>query len=119
MADVTRILALLNDRSQNQKLVWRTTVRPGTFVTTLGEVSVAVRSVQIGIDDVHFELEILDKLGRTVEILTTGFGLFAEPDPKARQHSVLLKRLFELARRSALDVDSTLEELARELDAIE
>lgn len=119
MADMTQILALLIDRSRNRKLAWRTTASPNAFLTTLGEVSVAVSMISRGIDDPHYELEILDQQGRSVESLTTSrSGLFGEPNPDAKLHNACLKQLFEFARRSALDVDSTLDELIRELDAI-
>ena len=117
MAEISQILERLVTRSEDRDLNWRTTAKPDYYLTTLGEVSVVVGMINRGIDATQYELEILDRRGRSVETLTTGSVFYSEGNLIPRQASNL-KRLFESARRSALDVDTTLDELARQLDAI-
>ena len=117
MADLNQILKSLVDRSRDQKITWRTTASPETYMTTIGEVSVAVSIASRQSGNTLYELEIIDSRGVSVENLRSSPSkIFSSP--AGQQRDEMLRRLFESARRSALDIDSTLDELARQLDQI-
>ena len=116
MDRTTQILEKLIERTQEGKVSWHTTVDPNGFLTTLDTISVIVSSSQ----PLEYRVEIQNQDGLPVMIQETPDrllkGLVRQED---EQHlSQLLGRLFGLARRSALKVDSTLEELVSHLDAI-
>ena len=116
MAKTTEILTKLIARSRDGKIVWRDTSSKQKFLTMLGETGVAI-DCDVEVD--KYELQIIDKRGRLIESLSAeyvplGINLLGHDEATANA----LKELHGIARRSALDVDSTLDELASRLDAI-
>ena len=103
MIGLGHILNGLVVRTAEGKLQWSRTVEEGSFAASLDAISVV-----IAVDDAGYSLEILDESGSTVDSLEVPDTTKAEDDQ--------LERLYVLARRSAHDVDSVLEKLARSLD---
>jgi hypothetical protein len=114
MIELGQILDGLVQRTTEGKLRWSRTVAKDRFVTSVDAISVAI--VDAGpIPEVNYEtfresyrLDILDESGDVVDSL--GFK-----DTTGEQDQ-LLERLYVLARRSALNVDSVLEKLAKGLE---
>ena len=126
MDKMTGILNKLTARSRDGKITWRDTVGKQKFLAMLGETGVAIDfNSETGV----YELQILDKRGRLIESVSAGYGAFAElrlslpgaeklPRAEKRVDVSALRDLHEVARRSALNIDATLDELASHLDAI-
>lgn len=116
MSKMSVILKGLVDRTEEGKLTWTSSVSSDEFITSVDTISVVVKSIENILGEMH-RLEIQDDKGLTVEVLQTP----DRTDPIKRdsdatpEQSQELKRLFVLARRSALDTDSTLEKLANSL----
>ena len=103
MIDLDQILDGLIQRTSEGKLHWSISVRDNQFVTSVDAISIVIRRQRE-----LYQLEILDEAGQTVETLQSVGAL-----PGQREK---LLRLFTLARRSGLKVDSTLEKLAKALE---
>ena len=103
MIGLGRILTGLVARTTEGKLKWSRTVEEDSFAASLDAVSVVIAA-----DDAGYCLEILDESGSTVDSLESPDTTKAEDDQ--------LARLFVLARRSAHDIDSVLEKLAKSLE---
>ena len=110
MIELGEILKGMVHRTTEGKLRWNRTVENDRFVTSVGAISVAIVYTGFNVEegDETYRLDIFDELGDVVESLgyqdTTGL------------QDQEMARLFVLARRSALDVDSVLEKLARGLE---
>ena len=120
MNELEKILEGLVRRTNDGKLQWKRTVADNEFVTSVDAIGIVVR--ELGRNSLGFplrrQLEIADENGATVEVIETGGGMVGVPndrresDERARQ----LKQLYEMARRSALNTQATLEKLAKFLD---
>ena len=114
MIELGQILERLVQRTTERKIRWSRTVEKDRFVASVDVISVAI--VDSGLipagdyETYHqtYRFDILDESGDVVESL--GFQ-----DTTGLQNQQL-ERLFVLARRSALDVDSVLEKLAKGLE---
>lgn len=106
MAEIADILIKLLERTDQDKVVWKTTADESTFLAVLGTASVTIEESRI-INEVV--LRILNQEGREIESLTT-WPLMSE---EQRQQ---LKGLYREARRVALGVESQLDELLKELE---
>lgn len=122
MGKIDEILVGLTERTAEGRLNWRTSANPNGFVSAVGDIGVIVSLVdKLGLgQDERFRLEILNDQGVTVETIETvdSFGFGPEHNRATNEQAQCLSRLFALARRSALDADATLDELARNLEAI-
>ena len=103
MVDLDQVLTGLVRRTDEGVLRWSRTVEGGRFTTSVDAISVLISE-----DHPGYRLDILDESGETVESLRYA-DTTIEQDNK-------LARLFVLARRSAHNIDSTLEKLARGLE---
>jgi len=104
MTDLGQILTGLVQRTTEGKLKWSRSAQSDRYVTSVDAISVLiVEYIDIGIGVAH-RLDILDESGETVESL-------GAPDTTPEENQKL-DRLFVLARRSAHNIDSTLEKLA-------
>ena len=103
MNELDRILAGLVDRTAEGRLKWTTTVRDDRFTTSIDAISVVIGQRSQG-----HQLEISNEAGQTIESLSY--------DDSTEEQDELLERLYVLARRSALDIQSTLDKLAKALD---
>ena len=115
MADMTDILTKLIEKSRDGKIAWRETSSKEKFLAMLGETGVSINSdTTIRV----YELQIIDKHGRVIESMFADYdssGLLPASERKVANN---LGELHGIAKRSALDIDSTLDELASRLDAI-
>ena len=106
MIELGQILNGLVERTMEGRLKWSRSV-DDRFVTSVDAISVVIEEYISG-GGTRRRLDILDESGETVESLgyqdTTG-----EQDEQ-------LARLFVLARRSAHNIDSILEKLAKGLE---
>ena len=107
MIDLGQILEGLVIRTTEGKLNWSRTVEDSRFVTSVDAISVVILEVRSPMG-INCYLDILDESGETVESLR-----YQDTTPEQYE---LMTRLYVLARRSALNVDSTLEKLARGLE---
>ena len=107
MIDMGVILEGLVQRTTEGRLRWRPSVADDRFITSVDAISVVIAEIR-GRKSTY-QLDILDaESGRTVESL----GL----EDTTEDQDDALGRLYVLARRSALDVDSTLQKLAKALE---
>ena len=110
MIGLDKILEGLIQRTADGKLQWRRSVRDDQFVASVDTISVVVQewtSLSLG-SRPNYRLEILDENGQTVEVLH-------HPNSTEEQDGQM-ERLFVLARRSALNIDSVLQKLAESLE---
>ena len=103
MADLNQILERLVQRTEEGKLTWSPTVADDQFRSTVENVRITIRT-----SDAGHRLEILDEYGQRIDFLDYS-STTAEQDAQ-------LARLFDMARRSALRYDETLEKLAKALE---
>ena len=110
MIELSKILTGLVQRTTEGKLNWSRTVQNDRFVASVGAISVTIVDTGyiVGTDEASYRLDILDEFGEMVESL----GYQDTDGAQDRQ----LARLYVLARRSALDIDSVLEKLAKGLE---
>ena len=122
MEKMTQILEKLIDRTQEGKIIWHTTADPDGFLATLDTLGVVVSYLgkQSFASNERYKVQILNSEGRTAEVIETKdeYGPIEPERIATLGQDQAMSRLFTLARRSALDTDSTLEELAKQLDAI-
>lgn len=107
MIELGQILTRVLERTTEGKLKWSRTVRSDRFVASIDAISMVIMEIPGRISN-HHQLDILSEEGETIDSLS-------HQDTTAGQDTQL-ERLFQLARRSALDVDATLEKLAKALD---
>ena len=105
MIEVGQILAGLVQRTTEGKLKWSRAVENGRFVTSVDAISIMIQEIQTG---GPYRLDILDESGEIVESLSY--------QDMSREQDEQLARLYVLARRLALNTDSTLEKLAKALE---
>ena len=122
MDKMTAILDRLIDLTREEKLEWFETADQEGFIATVGTLGVIVRHLgrQESHGDDRHKFEILNRNGRVSDTLETDdiYGLVPEERTASAEQALAMARLYPLARRSALDAESTLEELVHELDAI-
>ena len=106
MIDLGQILTGVVQRTTEGKLKWSQTVQNDRFVTSVDAISIVI--VEISNSTNLYRLEILDESGDAIDSL--GYQ-----DTTLEQDRELA-HLYVLARRSALDVDATLEKLAKALE---
>lgn len=108
MTELGQILSGVFQRTTEGKLNWSRAVEKDRFIASVGAISIViVEEDDSWVGSTH-HLEIIDESGETVEILGNN-------DTTNEQHRQL-QQIFVLARRSALDIDSTLEKLAKGLE---
>ena len=118
MDRMTTILDGLINRTEEDKLQWRTSADTNAYVALVEDISVVVRSLDSLLND-RYRIEIQNDKGITVEVLQTTdeFTMVSHDVHANTLQSDKLRHLFRLARRSALDADSTLERLANSLSS--
>lgn len=106
MAEISDILTRLLERTDQDKVIWKSTVDERAFIAAFGKNSVVIQQDQ---RPFGFEMRILDHQGREIEQLQF------EGAPSASIQSQL-RDLYHKARRLALGVDSQLDSLLKELE---
>ena len=107
MIELSEILEGLVQRTSEGRLKWKRAVENWRFVTSLDAISIVIEEIEEDRETYH-RLDILNESGEIVESLGV-------QDTTPQQYKQLA-RLYVLARRSALDIDSTLEKIARALE---
>ena len=108
MIELGQILSAVFQRTTDGKLKWSRSVKKDRFITSVDSISIVIVEDSDNWTGTMYRLEIVDENGETIE----AFGHYDTTVEQTRQ----LQQLFVLARRSALDVDSTLEKLAKGLE---
>ena len=112
MIELGQILTGLVQRTTEGKLKWSRTVESDRFVTSVDAISIVIVEITALMDiDVVFtsyRLTILDESGEVVESL--------DHNDTTPEQDEQLARLYVLARRSAHNIDATLEKLAKALE---
>ena len=116
MNELDKILDGLIRRTSDRQLNWSRTAEANQFVTSVDTISVIVRRRSVSLPMIgesvpEFRLEILDDQGTLIE---TFVSRDAGTTPQRQQN---LARLHELARHSALNIQETLEKLAKALES--
>ncbi len=107
MIELRQILAGLVLRTSEGRLKWRRAAQDDRFVTSVDAISIMIMEMtQRGAT--RYGLDIIDESGETVESLRYQDSTEDEDEQMAR--------LYVLARRQALNIDSTLEKLAKGLE---
>ena len=105
MIELGQILAGLVQRTSEGRLKWRRAAENWQFVTSVDVISIMIVEIVSGS---RYRLDILDESGEIVESLSYEDSTGNEDEQ--------LERLYVLARRSALNIDSTLEKIAKALE---
>ena len=120
MDKMTEIMTKLIEKSRDGKITRRDAAGKQTFIAMLGETGV---SIDFDSATGVYKLQILDNRGRVIESVSAGYGALAElslglTGAEKQMAASALRDLREVARRSALNIDETLDELASHLEAI-
>ncbi len=118
MNKMSTILQGLISRTEEGKLKWRMSIRKNVLLTSVDTTAVSIKELDEFLE--RYRLEILNKEGfKTVTLETYDeSGRVPQNSLASSEQAQDLRRLFELARRSALDPDLTLDKLARDLERI-
>ena len=118
MSKMSTILQGLISRTEEGKLMWRTSIRKNAFLTAVDTTAVSIQELDEFTE--RYRLEILNDKGKTAVVVETDdtFGTIPKEALATPEQSRDLRRLYELARHSALDPAPTLDKLARDLERI-
>ena len=112
----------LINRTEEGKLNWQTSVNDDVFFASVDTTGVTIRSlgVEMIVGPERHRLEVLNDNGVTAVVLETpdNYGLVPPENIATAEQAQDMNRLFVLARKSALNIDSTLEKLVTDLDRI-
>ena len=108
MIELGQILTGLIQRTDEGNLKWTRSVQDDRFVTSVDAISLVIGEYDGNWGNPRYRIDIYDDLGDVA-------GSFDIRDTTEEQQEQL-SRLYELARRSANKIDSTLEKLAKALE---
>lgn len=108
MIELSQILTGLVQRTDEGKLRWNRTAENDRYVTSVDAISIVIQETEGYRGSLNYRLEILDESGETVDSLS-----FRDTN---QVQDWELERLYVLARRSAHNIDLTLEKLAKALE---
>ena len=108
MTDLGQILSGLVQRTDEGSLKWHKSVQNDYFVTALDAISIAIVEYEADWGKLRHRLDIFGESGD----LADSFD-YRDTTP---EQVIQLERLFVLARRSANNIDSTLEKIAKALE---
>ena len=104
MAQISEILLKLLERTDQDKVIWKSTVDERAYITVIGENSVIIQEDH---RPFGFEMRVLDEQGREIDWLQF---------EQAASVQSPLRDLYHKARRLALGVDSQLDKMLQELE---
>ena len=108
MTDLGKIITGLVERTNEGRLLWQRGAQSEQFITSVDTISMVVAEYEEDWGRRRYRLEIYNESGELADSLD-----FRD---MAGEQLKQLERLFVLARRSANNVDSTLEKLAKALE---
>ena len=118
MPELDQIMEALTKQTRAGTYKWSPSADSGVFVTSVGANSLIVRQVSDNselVRDRH-RLDILNKEGETVETIETTYVFeWADYESDNDRRNELLAALYTEARRSALESETTLNEIAMDL----
>ena len=118
MSSINDVLDELLASTNQGKLQWAPSARSDEFVASIGEISVSLREVRGSmIFGARYRLEIVSSEGWTVESLETPIPItgVSEGQPATEEQTRKLQMLFQAAKRTTMDVQSTLDKLVDDL----
>ena len=122
MSMVTQVLTGLVNLTDEGKLKWRSTWDLNVFLATVDLIGVVIKPAggSAANGQREYALEILNNEGVIAEVLATDKDYASKIGARSitDEQRELIIRLFRLARRSALNTEATLSELANGLEAI-
>ena len=111
MADIIDVIDKLLERTNQNKIGWKSTVTENTFIAVVGKLGLSIRLPRpASINDI-VQFRVLDKTGEVVQELN------ADPIGNGATY-YKLRELHQKARGIALDDESRLDELLAELDKV-
>ena len=108
MAEITDIISKLLERTNENKVSWKTTADEETFIAVVGNASTSMHAYQSK-NGQEMQFRILNSEGIEIEIYDT----YTRFNPDIADE---LAGLYRGARRVALGVDSQLDELLKALE---
>ena len=108
MKDFSEILTGMVKRTEEGKLKWTKTVRYDRFVASVDAITLMILEVQNFGEPTRYRLDLLNEFEEVADS-------FSHEDLSDAEYKEL-EHLYRLARRSANDVEATLEKLAKALD---
>ena len=122
MSVITQVLTGLVNLTDEGKLKWRSTWDLNVFLATVDLIGVIIKPTggSASNGQREYALEILNNEGVIAEVLATDKDYASNIGARSitDEQRELIIRLFLLARRSALNTEATLSELANGLEAI-
>ena len=120
MDNMGKILKGLLKRTEGGQLKWTPSLEGTSFVAAVDAIAVSITAILTGVpsqSDRH-RLEVFNDQGIPVESLESParFGFPQKGQKATDEQDGEMSRLFTLARRSALDTDSTLRKLVDSLE---
>ena len=122
MADLDNIIRALTQRTRDERMKWRSSAESGVFVASIGANSVVVRRTNSNSEIIEdqYRVDFLNKDGETVEVVETEHPFdwdrsTSVEDQVTDYQNENVRALYAAARRSALNTDATLNELAADL----
>ena len=118
MPELDQIMEALTKQTRAGTFKWSPSADSGVFVTSVGANSLIIRRVSDNSElarDRH-RLDVLNKEGETVETIETTYAFeWAGSESDNDWRNELLADLYAEARRSALEAETTLNEIAMAL----
>lgn len=118
MSSINDVLDELLASTNQGKLQWAPSARSDEFVASIGEISVSVREMRGSvIFGARYRLEVVSSEGWTVESLETSIAItgISEGQAATEEQTRKLQMLFHSAKRTTVDVQSTLDKLLDDL----
>ena len=109
MAEIADIINKLLERTNEDKVAWKTTVDETTFTAVIGSTSTLVSARDDSLGNQQVQFRILDRQGREIERYDTLHKYDAEIGARLRE-------LYTKAKRVALGVEDQLDELLKALE---
>lgn len=117
MTQMETLLEKVLELTKSNQVTWHTTVNPDAFLTVLGNKSVVIARRSSGLPDPEYKLEVRNSGGSPIALLLSGEYSPSQQTPlQVPERSQQMGRLFDLARRSA--VDDGLREVIERLDKL-
>ncbi len=111
MADISEVVDKLLERTNQNKIGWRTTVTENTFIAVVGSLGVSIRLPHPAAVDAIVQFRVLDKTGQVVQELN------ADPIGNGAIY-YKLREVHLKAKQTALADESRLDELLAELEKV-
>ena len=118
MNAIDDVLDALLERTASGRLTWNPSATVDEFVASVGDVSISIREISQGaLFPVRHRMEIINSEGWAIESLDSGEfpreGVSGTLS--SSEQTIKLRHIYESARRSKFEVQSTLDKLVQDL----